>query len=48
VARRIAGGAVRDGIRGLGAGAGPVDVFALTRTARPGAPSARATTGPLA
>jgi hydroxymethylpyrimidine/phosphomethylpyrimidine kinase len=47
-ARRIAGEAVRDGIRGLGAGAGPVDVFALTRTARPGAPTARATTGPLA
>jgi hydroxymethylpyrimidine/phosphomethylpyrimidine kinase len=47
-ARRIAGEAVRDGIRGLGAGAGPVDVFALARTARPGAPDARATTGPLA
>jgi hydroxymethylpyrimidine/phosphomethylpyrimidine kinase len=47
-ARRIAGEAVRDGIRGLGAGPGPVDVFALTRTARPGAPTARATTGPLA
>ena len=27
-ARRIAGEAVRDGIRGLGAGPGPVDVFA--------------------
>ena len=47
-ARRIAGEAVRDGIRGLGAGAGPVDVFALTRGARTGASSARATTGPLA
>ena len=30
-ARRIAGDAVRDGLRGIGAGAGPVDVFALTR-----------------
>jgi hydroxymethylpyrimidine/phosphomethylpyrimidine kinase len=47
-ARRIAGEAVRDGIRGLGAGAGPVDVFGLTRGARTGTPSARATTGPLA
>jgi hydroxymethylpyrimidine/phosphomethylpyrimidine kinase len=47
-ARRIAGEAVRDGIRGLGDGPGPVDVFALTRTARPGAQTARATTGPLA
>ncbi len=47
-ARRIAGEAVRDGIRGLGAGAGPVDVFALTRSSRTGAPAARATTGPLA
>jgi hydroxymethylpyrimidine/phosphomethylpyrimidine kinase len=30
-ARRIAGDAVRDGLRGIGAGAGPVDVFELTR-----------------
>jgi hydroxymethylpyrimidine/phosphomethylpyrimidine kinase len=30
-ARRIAGEAVRDGLRGIGAGAGPVDVFSLTR-----------------
>ena len=30
-ARRIAGDAVRDGLRGIGAGAGPVDVFSLTR-----------------
>jgi hydroxymethylpyrimidine/phosphomethylpyrimidine kinase len=29
-ARRIAGDAVRDGLRGIGAGAGPVDVFELT------------------
>jgi hydroxymethylpyrimidine/phosphomethylpyrimidine kinase len=36
-AKRIAGEAVRDGIRGLGAGPGPVDVLALTtgRRARP-------------
>jgi hydroxymethylpyrimidine/phosphomethylpyrimidine kinase len=47
-ARRIAGEAVRDGIRGLGAGPGPVDVFGLTRAAGAGAPAGRATTGPLA
>ena len=46
-ARRIAGEAVRDGIRGLGAGPGPVDVFALTRRARPGARRGRAAAGPL-
>jgi hydroxymethylpyrimidine/phosphomethylpyrimidine kinase len=44
-AKRIASDAVRDGIRGLGAGAGPVDVFSLTRTA---APTERAAAGPLA
>ena len=33
-ARRIAGDAVRDGLRGIGAGAGPVDVFDLTARAR--------------
>jgi hydroxymethylpyrimidine/phosphomethylpyrimidine kinase len=33
-ARSIAGDAVRDGLRGIGAGAGPVDVFALTARAR--------------
>jgi hydroxymethylpyrimidine/phosphomethylpyrimidine kinase len=38
-AKRIAGAAVRNGIRGLGAGPGPVDVFSLTRTHR-GAPIA--------
>jgi hydroxymethylpyrimidine/phosphomethylpyrimidine kinase len=41
-AREIAGAAVRDGLRGIGAGAGPVDVFDLTRRAnmrRPGAPT---------
>jgi hydroxymethylpyrimidine/phosphomethylpyrimidine kinase len=47
-ARRIAGEAVRDGLRGLGAGAGPVDVFALTTGAATGAPTSRATTRPLA
>jgi hydroxymethylpyrimidine/phosphomethylpyrimidine kinase len=46
-ARRIAGEAVRDGIRSLGAGPGPVDVFALTRHARPGAHRGRAAAGPL-
>ena len=33
-ARRIAGDAVRDGLRGIGAGAGPVDVFDLTTAAQ--------------
>jgi hydroxymethylpyrimidine/phosphomethylpyrimidine kinase len=47
-ARQIAGEAVRDGIRGLGAGAGPVDVFALTKAARGGARDRRAAAGPLA
>jgi hydroxymethylpyrimidine/phosphomethylpyrimidine kinase len=36
-ARRIAGEAVRDGIRGLGDGAGPVDVLGLARGAARGA-----------
>jgi hydroxymethylpyrimidine/phosphomethylpyrimidine kinase len=44
-ARRIAGEAVRDGIRGLGAGAGPVDVLGVSRGAGVGA---RAAVGPLA
>jgi hydroxymethylpyrimidine/phosphomethylpyrimidine kinase len=47
-ARRIAGAAVRDGVRGLGAGAGPVDVFDLTDRPRTGAAGGRAATGPLA
>jgi hydroxymethylpyrimidine/phosphomethylpyrimidine kinase len=47
-AKRIASEAVRDGLRELGAGAGPVDVFALTRAARDGAPAGRAAAGPLA
>ncbi len=33
-ARQIAGAAVRDGLRDLGAGPGPVDVFGLTASAR--------------
>jgi hydroxymethylpyrimidine/phosphomethylpyrimidine kinase len=33
-ARKIAGDAVRDGLRGIGAGPGPVDVFGLERRAR--------------
>jgi hydroxymethylpyrimidine/phosphomethylpyrimidine kinase len=47
-AKRIAEAAVRDGIRGLGAGAGPVDVFSLTRRAATTAADARAAAGPLA
>src|SRR4051794_27416920 len=46
-AKRVAEEAVRDGIRGLGGGAGPVDVFALTTRSRAGVPTARADTGPL-
>jgi hydroxymethylpyrimidine/phosphomethylpyrimidine kinase len=44
-AKLIASEAVRDGLRGLGAGAGPVDVFGLqTRAGRPGAGCAGAET----
>ena len=46
-AKRIASDAVRDGIRGLGAGPGPVDVFALTRHASADAQGGRAATRPL-
>jgi hydroxymethylpyrimidine/phosphomethylpyrimidine kinase len=46
-ARKIAGDAVRDGIRDLGAGPGPVDVFALTRGASAAAQGGRAATRPL-
>ena len=46
-AKRIASDAVRDGIRGLGAGPGPVDVFALTRRASAAAQGGRAATRPL-
>jgi hydroxymethylpyrimidine/phosphomethylpyrimidine kinase len=47
-ARRIAGDAVRDGLRGIGSGAGPVDVLGLTKTARSGAMTSRAAARPLA
>jgi hydroxymethylpyrimidine/phosphomethylpyrimidine kinase len=40
-AREIAGAAVRDGLRSIGAGAGPVDVFDLTARARQRALGAR-------
>jgi hydroxymethylpyrimidine/phosphomethylpyrimidine kinase len=46
-AKRIAGEAVRDGLREIGAGPGPVDVFGLTRRSRSGAPAGQATAGPL-
>jgi hydroxymethylpyrimidine/phosphomethylpyrimidine kinase len=46
-AKTIASDAVRDGIRGLGAGPGPVDVFALTRHASGAAQGGRAATRPL-
>jgi hydroxymethylpyrimidine/phosphomethylpyrimidine kinase len=40
-AKRIAGEAVRAGLRDLGAGAGPVDVFDLTARAKQSPASAR-------
>jgi hydroxymethylpyrimidine/phosphomethylpyrimidine kinase len=46
-ARRIAGEAVRDGLRELGAGPGPVDVLSLTSRGS-GAPAARDVAAPLA
>jgi hydroxymethylpyrimidine/phosphomethylpyrimidine kinase len=46
-AKTIAGEAVRDGIRSLGAGPGPVDVFALTQRAATRTKGGRAATGPL-
>jgi hydroxymethylpyrimidine/phosphomethylpyrimidine kinase len=46
-ARRVAGEAVRDGLRHLGAGPGPVDVHSLTRRAA-AAPAARDVATPLA
>jgi hydroxymethylpyrimidine/phosphomethylpyrimidine kinase len=46
-ARRIAGEAVRDGLRELGAGPGPVDVLSLTRRGS-GAPAALGAAPPLA
>jgi hydroxymethylpyrimidine/phosphomethylpyrimidine kinase len=47
-ARRIAGAAVRDGLRGLGKGPGPVDVFSLTGRPETGAPTTRTAGSPLA
>ena len=47
VARRVAGEAVRDGLRHLGAGPGPVDVLSLTGCA-PAAAAARDVATPLA
>jgi len=46
-ARRLAGEAVRDGLRGLGAGPGPVDVLSLTRRGG-SAPRAMKVAAPLA
>jgi hydroxymethylpyrimidine/phosphomethylpyrimidine kinase len=46
-AREIAGEAVRNGIRSLGAGPGPVDVLALTERPRAQLAGGRAATGPL-
>jgi hydroxymethylpyrimidine/phosphomethylpyrimidine kinase len=46
-AKEIAGEAVRNGIRSLGAGPGPVDVFALTERPRATLAGGRAATGPL-
>ncbi len=46
-AKRIAGEAVASGIRDLGAGPGPVDVFDLTSRAASGADTPRAAAGPL-
>jgi hydroxymethylpyrimidine/phosphomethylpyrimidine kinase len=42
-ARAIAAAAVRDGLRGLGQGAGPVDVLGLTNSGPPTVPAARTT-----
>jgi hydroxymethylpyrimidine/phosphomethylpyrimidine kinase len=46
-AKRIASDAVRNGLRDLGAGPGPVDVFALTERPRAGLTSDRAAGSPL-
>jgi len=47
-ARDIASEAVRDGLREIGAGPGPVDVFGLRHHARVGATGPRSATAPLA
>jgi hydroxymethylpyrimidine/phosphomethylpyrimidine kinase len=44
-ARAIAGAAVRDGLRGLGQGSGPVDVFGLARRADEAREAAKAPAG---
>jgi hydroxymethylpyrimidine/phosphomethylpyrimidine kinase len=46
VARRVAAEAVRDGLREIGAGAGPVDVLGLRSRAQAGAPRRGASGGP--
>jgi hydroxymethylpyrimidine/phosphomethylpyrimidine kinase len=46
-AKAVASEAVRNGLRGLGAGPGPVDVFALTERPRARLASGRAAGGPL-
>jgi len=47
-ARDIASEAVRDGLRGIGEGPGPVDVFGLRQRAGVGAAGSQAATAPLA
>jgi hydroxymethylpyrimidine/phosphomethylpyrimidine kinase len=47
-ARDIASEAVRNGLREIGHGAGPVDVFGLRQTSTSGAPKARRSASPLA
>jgi hydroxymethylpyrimidine/phosphomethylpyrimidine kinase len=47
-ARRIAGEAVRDGLREIGAGAGPVDVLGLTQRGGAGRAGGRSAAKPLA
>jgi hydroxymethylpyrimidine/phosphomethylpyrimidine kinase len=47
-AREIASEAVRNGLREIGHGAGPVDVFGLRHTSTSGAPPARRSASPLA
>jgi hydroxymethylpyrimidine/phosphomethylpyrimidine kinase len=47
-AREIASEAVRDGLREIGEGPGPVDVFGLRHSAGVGATGARSATAPLA
>jgi hydroxymethylpyrimidine/phosphomethylpyrimidine kinase len=46
-AKQIASEAVRNGLRGIGHGAGPVDVFALTERPRAQLADGRTATGPL-